>query len=614
MKQSRILVALTGLLAISCAEGKTVLFNADQQDGGTAGTSGSVQSNNGQSGMGENSKGQAGSQSAGQAGSDSSGMAGVGGDAGTAGSMTLPEGGAAGTSSAGQAGSLPVAGSSGDAGSSGTAGAGTAGQVTNFPCGIDCSTISVPNCFKSICDENQAKCIVVEDNGTPCNDGLFCTTGDVCKGGMCVGETPNTCGMSGNECQKVVCNESFKTCTLSADNNNLPCTPTNLCESNGKCQLGVCKGAPKDCTGAAVPDACHVGSCNPSTGACDPVPGNDGGACSNIGDPCTVNKTCNSGVCQGGTPKDCSGYSGQCAVGTCDAMSGACYSKAILPGEPCAAKTDQCNQGLCDTNGQCKANPINEGMSCNDKSSCTTGETCQTGTCSGGSVIPNCCQIAFITEGTVSSTPTVLSVLQEGGRSATAYTNNGDMGTYTSDTSFLNQYSRIVLHKRNRELTSAEATALQTWVNEGGRLIVTGHDSVGSPTDNLMAGIVNCLNPSDFLSSDDLVVTNASHPIMMGPAQAFTLNQSLLAATSDHDTCAPGTGAIQLVRADGFSSSTSKVQITENIGVGQGMVIYWNGNDNVDDASTLEEWEGIEGTQPALQNLFRNSLDYICKP
>jgi hypothetical protein len=171
-------------------------------------------------------------------------------------------------------------------------------------------------------------------------------------------------------------------------------------------------GKPKDCHFAPVPDDCHVAVCNPATGACEPVPGNDGKACAKGGDPCMTGKTCSQGVCGGGTPKECTSATTGCSKGLCDAATGACVSQPVAVGAACSEAVDECNAGICDASGGCKKVPtpgaacasatngcnagscdaagkcvataMNEGGSCDDGNACTVGERCSAGACTGG--------------------------------------------------------------------------------------------------------------------------------------------------------------------------------------------------------------------------------------
>ena len=110
-----------------------------------------------------------------------------------------------------------------------------------------------------------------------------------------------------------------------------------------------------------MPDDCHESVCNPQNGQCEPVPGNEGQPCTDANDLCTVNKTCASGVCQGGVAKDCSQLTQGCVLGVCDVNT-----------------------------GQCTTQNLNNGDPCDDLNPCTTGELCNNGACSGGTPVTAC--------------------------------------------------------------------------------------------------------------------------------------------------------------------------------------------------------------------------------
>jgi hypothetical protein len=263
-------------------------------------------------------------------------------------------------------------GQGGGAGSGSGAGGGIGGSAgsQNLPCGMDCSNINAPPCLQSVCNEGQyqgpiGQCVVVpSDAGEACDDGLFCTIDDACDGnGLCMGGPANDCGMAPAACNEVTCNEASQSCSQAPSMNGAPCQdPNNLCLKGSTCNNGLCIGGTiDDCFFFPVPDDCHVAVCNPMTGMCEPQVGNEGMACIDSTDLCTVNKTCANGVCQGGSPKDCSGLSVGCNVGVCDTASGLCTTMMVQNGQPC-----------------------------DDLNPCTTGELCNNGNCAGGSPVTQC--------------------------------------------------------------------------------------------------------------------------------------------------------------------------------------------------------------------------------
>lgn len=278
-----------------------------------------------------------------------------------AGSETSGEGGDDGS---GATGAATTTGGGGQGGAGGDGG-------TDL-CGGMCDGIEPPDCQKAVCNDGSypgtvGSCVVVaEDDGVACDDGQFCTTNDTCQNGACEGGPANDCGMSPPACQQITCDESSDSCSTAPSNNGDPCTdPNDLCLVNATCQNGTCGGGEQmDCFFAPVPDDCHVAVCNPQNGMCEPVPGNDGEACTDANDLCTVGKTCAAGLCQGGMPKNCSGLTNGCNVGICDTVTGNCTT--MMAGE---------------------------GMACDDVNACTTGEICTSGVCGGGNPVTTCSQV-----------------------------------------------------------------------------------------------------------------------------------------------------------------------------------------------------------------------------
>jgi hypothetical protein len=266
----------------------------------------------------------------------------------------------------GTGGSSSTSGTGGSTSSGGGEGgttSGSGGEGGSSPCAVDCSQIQAPQCQVAQCNAQTGQCEVVADgDGTGCDDGLFCSAGDECLAGVCEPGPANDCGMSVVACAAITCDESSQTCTSVPSQNGDPCIdPNDLCVENGTCLNGTCSGTQKDCFMQPVPDDCHVSECNSQSGQCEPVPGNEGNACADLNDLCTVNKTCAAGVCQGGNPKDCTQLTQGCVMGVCDVNT-----------------------------GQCTTQNLNNGDPCDDLDGCTVGEICQNGGCSGGTGITQC--------------------------------------------------------------------------------------------------------------------------------------------------------------------------------------------------------------------------------
>jgi len=263
-----------------------------------------------------------------------------------------PVGGAGGASSS----------TSGTGGTTSSSTSGTGGGGGTSACEDDCSQIATMECQVGVCNEQTGECVIAsDDDGEPCDDGLYCTVDTVCSEGACQGGSEYNCGWTPGPCDQVSCNEQNETCSLSQLPNGTSCVADDLCEINSTCTNGTCSGAAKDCFFFPVPNDCHVPECNPQNGECVAVAGNEGQACSDPNDPCTVNKTCASGSCQGGQALDCSYLSQGCVQGVCDV-----------------------------NNGQCTAQPVPNGGTCDDSDPCTSGETCTNGNCTGGGTVTQC--------------------------------------------------------------------------------------------------------------------------------------------------------------------------------------------------------------------------------
>ncbi|HVY32684.1 MAG TPA: hypothetical protein VHB79_39380 [Polyangiaceae bacterium] len=266
------------------------------------------------------------------------------------------------------------------------------------------------------CDTQTGLCSnPAKADGTVCNDGLTCTTPDVCTAGKCT-STAVKCD-DGIACTVDSCSEKLGGCTANAQ--NCPCTSGADCDDQNPCngvetcnlQTLQCKpGTPMDCS--SLNDACNVGSCSAVTGQCVPTPKANGTTCDD-GNKCTLGSSCQAGVCKGQTPVVCTA-SDQChSAGSCDPATGACSNPAKANGVTCndgnactqtdtcqsgvctgsnavvCAASDQCHSaGTCDTASGLCSNPAKKnGSTCDDSSACTQTDTCQGGVCVGASPV-----------------------------------------------------------------------------------------------------------------------------------------------------------------------------------------------------------------------------------
>jgi hypothetical protein len=285
----------------------------------------------------------------------------------------------------------------------------TGGACTGAP--VNCSSLNTA-CTIGVCNLPVSTCVSVATNdggsctdgndctagetcaagqcangsaaneGDPCDDANPCTMGESCTSGLCTSDTFLDCSALDGLCIEGVCNPQTAACVSQPVSSGTPCDDGNLCTSGETCVGGACGGgAPVDCS--HLDGECTVGMCQAGTGACQPVTLGNGSACQD-GDPCTSGETCTSGVCGGGGPVDCSHLDGECAVGTCNPVSGACETVGVNDGTGCDDGS-VCTAGETCTGGVCGGGaPANGGGACDDGSPCTTGETCSAGACGGG--------------------------------------------------------------------------------------------------------------------------------------------------------------------------------------------------------------------------------------
>ncbi len=221
----------------------------------------------------------------------------------------------------------------------------------------DCSDLNA-NCASGICNPLTGECEAEEkEDLTPCEDGLFCTVGDSCQAGVCVGGQDRDCD-DDEPCTRDVCNENESACTPiwepkpneegpvgdttcgddtdndcdhlvdAADPDCLPCTLNEDCDDGNPCTLNTC-----------VDDACVADTAN------------EGGVCED-GLYCTERDHCASGVCQG-QPKVC-------------------------------VPSDTCHESVCvEANQDCVEQPKGDDEPCDDGLYCTVQDNCQAGVCGG---------------------------------------------------------------------------------------------------------------------------------------------------------------------------------------------------------------------------------------
>jgi hypothetical protein len=274
--------------------------------------------------------------------------------------------------------------------------------VVNSDCD-DNNDCTINTCAGGLC---QTSSVV---DGSTCDDGLYCTVQDSCTGGVCGGGVRDCSAMSG-PCTSGLCDDVGDACIAMQLGDGTPCDDGLYCSENDQCSSGACTGSPRNCTDG---NACTVDSCDEAAGCLNdtPVDCDDGDACTvdtcdtatgcvntaadcDDGDACTLD-SCDAGSGCTNTPVDCDD-SDACTVDSCDTTTGcdnstpvdcddgdACTVDICDPATGCDNSTptdcddgDACTQDLCDPSTGCSNDtPVD----CDDGDACTV-DTCDPAT------------------------------------------------------------------------------------------------------------------------------------------------------------------------------------------------------------------------------------------
>ena len=173
------------------------------------------------------------------------------------------------------------------------------------------------------------------------------------------------------QCSIAVCNDGMYPgtvgeCVVVSDDNGVPCDDGAFCTIDDSCQDGVCVGGgANDC--GMVPSQCNEVTCDETSGTCSEQAAADGWPCDE-NNLCIQGSQCSGGVCTGGSLNDC--------------------FFAPVP--------DDCHVAVCNpANGMCEPVPGNDGQSCIDSNDlCTINKVCNGGLCDGG-VPKDCSQLTM---------------------------------------------------------------------------------------------------------------------------------------------------------------------------------------------------------------------------
>jgi len=154
--------------------------------------------------------------------------------------------------------------------------------------------------------------------------------------------------------------------------------------------------------------------------------------------------------------------------------------------------------------------------------------------------------------------------------------NNNDVHLYAADLNLLLNYRAVVFYTDSRWITAEEAMALNSYLSNGGSLIVTGFDCLVS--DALLADVVRSATMGDNVGRPELRVVDAAHPIMNGPYGSFPAGYYIEGLYGDCDRVEADSarGAVTVAELiDGYD----KIIATEML---PGKVVFWNGRGDYD--------------------------------
>jgi hypothetical protein len=238
-------------------------------------------------------------------------------------------------------------------------------------------------------------------DGAECDDGNFCTSGDQCMGGACVGLLPNPCDDK-NWCTDDSC-DPVKGCVHVA--NDRSCSDGNACTVGDYCEKGKCQPGPTEVS-CDDHNECTNDRCDPLVGCVhDPNtnPCNDDNVC-------TLVDKCDNGTCVGTSPKNCADTN-VCTDDVCHPKLGCQHpdNQARCDDGNVCTDGDECRYGSClagwaelncDDGNPCTADacdPKIQGCAhtaapgpCDDGDPCTLGDFCEASKCKAGGVKVNC--------------------------------------------------------------------------------------------------------------------------------------------------------------------------------------------------------------------------------
>ena len=248
-------------------------------------------------------------------------------------------------------------------------------------------------CLTDACEPLTGACSVVPDNdGFACDDGDFCTVGELCQEGTCVSGVAVLCDDK-NPCTNDSCDAAVGCANVV---NQEPCTDYDVCTAGDQCVEGECiAGEELPCDDS---NSCTIDTCDGAKG-CQHTP--SGGECDD-GNACTLGDTCEGTQCVSPDILDCDDGN-VCTTDSCLPNQGCLHELVEAPcddGNVCSTG-DHCTLGgcvatgslVCDDGNPCTADSCDAQVGCvfevqdgecDDGNPCTLSDKCVQGKCAGG--------------------------------------------------------------------------------------------------------------------------------------------------------------------------------------------------------------------------------------
>ena len=115
---------------------------------------------------------------------------------------------------------------------------------------MDCTGLDA-GCFVGACDPQTAACKLLSvQDGSPCDDLDACTGSDACYRGVC-GGVPKNRSTQDSPCGVGACDALCGLCAVSQRPDGTPCDDRDFCTSGDACVSGTCVGAISLCGACA---------------------------------------------------------------------------------------------------------------------------------------------------------------------------------------------------------------------------------------------------------------------------------------------------------------------------------------------------------------------------